>query len=154
MKRNFLKAALAAVVVLCGPIRVGAQAENCSVDIQASDAMQFSTKKITVPKGCINFTVNLRHVGRMPKTAMGHNWVLTKESDYKEVVKAGVKAGASKEYLELPDGRILAHTQLIGGGESTSVTFAVNLLQPGVDYVFFCSFPGHFALMKGVLVLE
>ena len=43
---------------------------------------------------------------------------------------------------------VLAHTKMIGGGESTSVTFKTDGLA-GKDLTFFCSFPGHFAMMKG-----
>ena len=43
--------------------------------------------------------------------------------------------------------------EMIGGGESTSVTFDVSKLAAGEDYSFFCSFPGHYSLMKGSLTL-
>ena len=44
-------------------------------------------------------------------------------------------------------------TKVIGGGESDSVTFDVSKLAAGQDYTYFCSFPGHFAMMKGTLKL-
>ena len=37
----------------------------------------------------------------------------------------------------------------IGGGESTEITFSTEKLKSGGDYSFFCSFPGHWAIMKG-----
>ena len=40
---------------------------------------------------------------------------------------------------------------MIGGGESTSVTFDVSKIKDGGPYEFFCSFPGHAALMKGTI---
>ena len=61
---------------------------------------------------------------------------------------AGMSAGVDHDYLPKDDPRILAHTKLVGGGESTSVTFKTDGLA-GKDLTFFCSFPGHFALMKG-----
>ena len=38
---------------------------------------------------------------------------------------------------------------VIGGGEETSVTFSIGSFSAGDDYTFFCSFPGHYAIMKG-----
>ena len=59
-----------------------------------------------------------------------------------------MSAGADNNYLPKDDPRVLAHTKLVGGGESTSVTFKTDGLA-GKDLTFFCSFPGHFAMMKG-----
>lgn len=164
MMKQFLKMGFTAMASLCAAWSVSAQTtqaqpaatENaaCSIEIQGNDAMRFSTDKIVVPKSCERFTVRLRHVGRMPKTVMGHNWVLTTKDDYREVAKASAKAGAAQDFLSLPDARILAHTNLIGAGEETSVTFDVAKLNQGQDYMYFCSFPGHFAMMKGTLRVE
>ena len=62
-------------------------------------------------------------------------------------------AGLDNDYLKANDERVIAHTKVIGGGESDSVTFDVSKLQAGTPYEFFCSFPGHVALMKGELKL-
>ena len=43
---------------------------------------------------------------------------------------------------------------MIGGGEETSVTFDISGLEPGGDYTFFCSFPGHYVLMNGQFIVE
>ena len=51
------------------------------------------------------------------------------------------------------DKRVIAHTKLLGGGESDAVTFPVASLKAGEAYTYFCSFPGHSALMKGTLAL-
>ncbi|MNR67194.1 Azurin [compost metagenome] len=55
--------------------------------------------------------------------------------------------------MKKDDARVIAHTKVIGGGQSDSVTFDVSKLAAGTDYTYFCSFPGHFALMKGTLKL-
>jgi azurin len=52
------------------------------------------------------------------------------------------------------DPRIIAATELIGGGEQTTVTFDLSGLEPGGDYTFFCTFPGHFVLMNGKFIIE
>ena len=66
-------------------------------------------------------------------------------------VMAGMKAPIADSHLPKGDARVLAATKIIGGGQSTSVTFPTSKLTKGGDYSFFCSFPGHFGLMKGKL---
>lgn len=128
-------------------------APNCSAEIESNDAMQFNTKAISVPAACKQFTVKLKHVGKMPKSAMGHNWVLSRTADMQGIANDGIAAGIDKDYLKPADARVIAHTKVIGGGESDSVTFAVGKLKAGEDYTFFCSFPGHSGIMKGALTL-
>src|SRR5690606_29858990 len=130
-----------------------ALAQNCEVTIDSNDQMRYDTDRVEVPKSCSEFTVNLTHSGQLPKNVMGHNWVLTKSEDMQGVVSDGVAAGLDNDYLTPNDERVIAATPMIGGGEQTSVTFSVSALQEGQDYTFFCSFPGHSALMKGSLVL-
>ncbi|MFC3339624.1 azurin [Paracandidimonas soli] len=125
----------------------------CDVTVESNDAMQFNTKEIVVDKSCKEFTVNLKHVGKLPKASMGHNWVLTKDSDFQGAANEGVAAGAANDYVKPNDARVIAHTKLIGGGEADSVTFDVSKLEAGQGYTFFCSFPGHWAIMKGSLKL-
>jgi azurin len=128
-------------------------AAECSVDIAGTDQMQFDKKEITVSKSCKQFTVNLKHPGTLAKNVMGHNWVLTKQADMQGAVNDGMAAGLDNNYVKKDDARVIAHTKVIGGGETDSVTFDVSKLAAGQDYAYFCSFPGHFALMKGVLKL-
>jgi azurin len=125
----------------------------CSIDIDGNDAMQFDKKSIEVPRSCTDFTVNLTHSGKLAKNIMGHNWVLSKSSDLQGVANDGLSAGLDKDYLKTDDGRVIAHTRVIGAGETASVTFATSKLSAGVEYAFFCSFPGHWSLMKGSVKL-
>lgn len=143
---------LAAVALLSLPV-APVWAAECSVDIDSTDQMTYSTNAIQVGKSCPQFTVNLKHVGQLPKNVMGHNWVLTRQADMMDVANEGAAAGLDNDYLKADDTRILAHTKLIGGGESASVTFDVAQLQASEQYQFFCSFPGHAALMKGTVTL-
>ena len=123
-------------------------ADECALVIEGNDAMQFNQTGMSVPATCKEVTVTLNHTGKLPVTAMGHNWVLASTADYQTVATAGMSAGAENGYLPKDDPRVLAHTKLIGGGESSSVTFKTDGLA-GKDLTFFCSFPGHFAMMKG-----
>jgi len=129
------------------------QAKTCELSIDSTDQMTFSTNELKVAADCTEVKLTLNHVGQMAKNVMGHNWVLTKTADYMPVAQDGMKAGADNDYLVADDARIIAHTALIGGGESDSVTFSLEGLEAGGDYTFFCSFPGHWAIMKGKFVI-
>ncbi|KAF7598948.1 MAG: azurin [Candidatus Dactylopiibacterium carminicum] len=141
------------VALLCfcaaGPLL----AAPCEAEIEGNDAMQFNLKTMSVPASCKQFTVKLKHVGKLPKTAMGHNWVLVKTADLDGVDKDGIMAGPANNYIKPGDTRVIAHTKLIGGGESDSLKFDVAKLKASESYTFFCSFPGHVAIMKGTLTL-
>ena len=128
-----------------------AAAKTCDLGIEGNDAMQYSKKELTIGKDCTEVKLTLKHTGKLPKSAMGHNWVLTSEKDLPAVQTATMQAGASKDYMVAGDKRIVAHTKLLGGGESDTITFKVSSLKKGETYKFFCSFPGHSGLMNGVL---
>ena len=144
-----LRAALVLLLVAFAP---AAFAKTCKVAIGSNDAMQFDTAEIKIAGDCTKVELTLKHTGKMPVTAMGHNWVLAKTADVRSLAIAGQRAPAADDYLPKDDARIIAHTRLVGGGESTTVTFATAKLQKGGDYTFFCSFPGHWNVMKGKLV--
>ena len=131
-----------------------ALADECSTTINATDAMQFDKTAIVVGKACKKYTVNLAHTGKSAKTVMGHNWVLSKTEDAQPIATDGISAGIDNNYLKAGDTRIIASTKVIGGGETTSVSFPVDKLSKTGSYTFFCSFPGHIAIMKGTLKLE
>ncbi len=126
-----------------------ALAKTCSYTIEGNDQMKFNLDQIAVPADCTEVNVTLKHVGKLPAQAMGHDWVLTKTADFQAVATAGMGAGLNNDYLPKDDARVIAHTKVIGGGESATVKFATSKLTKGGDYTFFCSFPGHYALMKG-----
>ncbi len=128
--------------------------KSCPISIDGNDQMQFSTKELHVAADCTEVALTIKHVGKLPKNVMGHNWVLTKAADMDAVVSAGIAAGLANEHLPKNDARVIAATKLVGGGESASVTFPVAKLKAGESYKFFCTFPGHAALMNGVLTLD
>jgi len=131
-----------------------ALAQECATTIESDDALRFTPDKIEIPMSCKTFTVTLKHTGRLPKLAMGHNWVLAKLSDLDGVSRTGMLAGAGSSYVDPKDTRVLAHTGVVGGGESSSVTFDVTKLEPGERYGFVCTFAGHSPVMRGTVVLK
>ena len=122
---------------------------SCQQVIEGNDMLQFNLKEMVVSANCKEVTVTLKHTGAMPANVMGHNWVLTNNTDFMPVAQAGGAAGIENNYVPVGDQRVLATTTIIGGGQETSVTFSIDSLVVGDDYTFFCSFPGHYAIMKG-----
>ncbi len=151
MKRALCVTAATVAGLLATP---AVMASDCAVTVESNDAMQFNVKSLQVPSSCKSFDITLKHVGKLPKTAMGHNVVITKTADVAAVAKDGISAGVANDYLKTGDGRVLAHSKLIGGGESDTLTLDVGKLAAGENYSFFCSFPGHASMMKGTLKLS
>jgi azurin len=144
----------APVATASGSDKPAAVVTDCATEVEGTDAMQFNVGSITVPASCTKFTITLKHSGQMPVTAMGHNLVIAKAADMQGVTADGMGAGAAAGYLKAGDARVIAHTELIGGGQSTTVTFPVASIQGDGPYEFFCSFPGHSAAMKGNIAVE
>ena len=139
----------ASLLLLAGAI---AHADPCKLALESNDLMQFSVHELIVPAECGEVEVTLRHSGQLSARAMGHDWVLAKDSDMSGIVNAGLAAGLAHGYLPEHDKRIIAATPIVGGGESATVKFATNLLQAGVRYIFFCTSPGHATVMRGTLL--
>lgn len=136
-------------MILMSVTAVMAQAETCELTINSNDQMQFDQQEMTIDSSCTEVKLTLNHTGKLAKNVMGHNWVLTQTADFQAVAQAGMTAGLDNNHVPVGDDRVLAHTEVIGGGESTSITFSTSELSADGDYTFFCSFPGHWAIMKG-----
>ena len=126
----------------------------CSFDIEVGDYLRFSSTEMSVEKSCDSVTVNLKHSGQLPEKIMGHNWVLSKSADVQPLATAGMSAGLAAEYVPKGDERVIAFSEVIGGGESTSVSFSTEGLISGGGYTFFCSFPGHSYSMRGSFIVK
>ena len=123
---------------------------DTEVVIEGNDQMRFNLSEITVKAG-ETVTLTLKHTGKLPKTAMGHNWVLLAAgTDIKAFATEAMKA-RDNEYIPEGSEQILAHTALVGGGEEVTIEFTAPAAG---EYDFICSFPGHYALMKGKLIVE
>ena len=119
-----------------------------TIVINSNDQMRFDTNEIRVKAGeTVKLTLN--HTGKLPKNVMGHNFVLL--SAGADVAKFSRQAMNEKDNEYIPSSGVIAHTGLIGGGESTTIEFTAP--KKG-SYDFICSFPGHYAMMKGKFIAE
>jgi azurin len=160
-RRNFLKvsgvAATGALLVACGgggDAKPAAPAGGpVSLEIDSSAAageFKFSKAALEAPAGS---KITLKFNNKTDAAAaVGHNWVLAKKGKEETVVNNGTAAGDANGWQKPSDPDIIAHTKLIKGGESDSVTFDAP---PAGTYAYFCTFPGHYAGgMKGDLVIK
>jgi len=145
-RHTFHAAALIAALAL--PLY--AHADPCKVEISGNDQMQYDKTELSVPATCKEVTVTLHHTGKLPKEAMGHDWVLVDGADYQAVATAGMNAGLANDYIATADKHVIAHTKIVGGGQSDSVTFPTSSLKKGGSYTYVCTFPGHSVMMHGV----
>lgn len=130
-----------------------AAASGGTFEVTANDAMKYSINRIEVKAGQ-DVKITLTNVGTMPKTAMGHNFVLLKKGvDPKTVADAAVSAQATDYIPASMADQIIAHTKLLGPKQSEELSFKAPT-EPG-EYPYLCTFPAHFLSgMKGVLVVQ
>ena len=119
-----------------------------TIVINSNDQMRFDTNQIKVKAG-EKIKLTLNHTGNLAENVMGHNFVLLTTGT--DVAKFATAAMSEKGNDYIPSTGVLAHTELIGGGESTTIEFTAP---PKGTYDFICSFPGHYAMMKGKFVVE
>lgn len=113
------------------------------------DQMKFAQEEFTVKSGS---TVRLVMDNVATLEAMQHNVViLTPGSDINVVGAASIQAGPDNDYVPADNENILFYTAIAMPGEQTVVEFTAPA--PG-EYPFICTFPGHFSLMKGVMIVE
>jgi azurin len=121
------------------------------VPLFADDNMKFNAKEVVVKVG-IPIELTLKHTGKAPKKDMGHNVVILQPgvvfADFVDRANAAVATDYIPE--EWKD-KIVAHTKMLGGGETDVISFSFD--KPGT-YVFLCSFPGHSMMMKGKFVVS
>ena len=126
----------------------------CDLSVDVGDNLDFSVKELTADSTCEAINLTITHKGAMAKNVMGHNWVLSKTEDMQGIAADGLSAGLDNDHIKPDDARVLAHTKMVGGGESDSISFSPAGLTPGGDYTFFCSFPGHSAVMLGKFIVK
>ncbi len=124
--------------------------DKVEIVIESNDQMRFNLKEITVKEGQ-TVVLTLKHVGKLPKAAMGHNWVLLEPGT--ELPAFAMKAMQAKdnEYVPVDSEEVIVYTSLLGGGEETTIEFEAPAKG---TYTFICSFPGHYALMQGTFTVE
>jgi azurin len=112
--------------------------------------MKFTQTTITARPGQ-RLAITLNNTDDMP-----HNIVIFRRgtfSDYEKELFGSLNEPNAQLRGFVPDSpNVLVASRLLNPGESTVVTFDAPT-EPG-EYPFVCSFPGHWATMRGVLRIE
>ncbi|MEY3394811.1 MAG: azurin [Verrucomicrobiota bacterium] len=123
------------------------------IEITGNDQMQYNIKAFEVKEGQ-KVVLSFKHIGQLPAAAMGHNVVILKPGTVIPAFAQKCAPARDTQFIpadEESKKQIIAHTKMLGGGESDEITFTAPA--PG-DYPFICSFPGHFAIMQGVMTVK
>jgi len=130
------------------PQATGQTAEPITINVKVVEhLMQFDKKQITLKAGQ-KVTINLEN-----PDGMQHNMVIIKPGTLQKVGAAADALardpnGAEKNYVpQVPE--VLWATKLLNTGESYTLEFTAPS-QPG-DYMFVCTFPGHWRGMNGIM---
>lgn len=121
-----------------------------SFQIKGTDNMKFDVTLIEAEAG-ETIRIEFQTVSNIPKTAMAHNIAIVENGvDLDALVSASMverdNGYISPEYKD----KVIANTEMIGGGETSVIEFTVPET-PG-DYNYVCTFPGHYnGGMKGIL---
>ena len=123
------------------------------IELQGMDDMKYDKTLFKVKAGQ-QVKLTFKNAGNLPKEAMGHNVVILKEGTDQEAFALEALKEKANDYIPqsatMKD-EIIAHTKLLGPGESDTITFTIA--DKGV-YTFLCTFPGHHGTMQGKIVVE
>ena len=146
------RALFVAVFIGLSLLPLAAQAD-ASFTIVGQNDLRYSKDHLRVAPG-ESVTIKLVNKSHLPASAMAHNWVLLKHSaDPGAFDDAAQSAPANDYFPQARADQTIAHTGMVAGGESDTVTFTAPE-EPG-DYIYICTFPRHFAAgMKGVLTVQ
>ncbi len=96
-----------------------------------------------------NQSIDLTFINGASLDVMKHNIVFL--SDESQANEVGQQALSAPNYI--PDHpAIFAYSDLVGPKQKTSLSFKAPS-KPG-KYLYFCTFPGHYIMMKGYLVVK
>ena len=140
------------LLVSLGILGSATAAQARTIDIEGLDSLKFSVTNISAKPG-EQLTVKLTNKTSMPPEAMSHNFVLLKKgTDPATFANAALNAKDNGYIPKNMADKIIAHTELVSGGQTKSVTFNAPK-EPG-SYTYICSFPGHYIGMKGTLTVK
>ncbi len=122
-----------------------------SVLLKANENMRFDKELFRVRAGK-KISLILKNTSAKSPTSMTHNVVILKSGvDIADFADVAHNAKAEQYVPSSLDSLIIAHTKMVGGGDSDQVEFIIP--KPGI-YDFICSFPGHWGTMQGKIVAQ
>jgi azurin len=123
------------------------------INLTAGDAMSYSMPTINAKPG-ETLKIVLKVTTAQPPEQLKHNFVLlAPDTDPMQFAMAAVMAKDTGYIPAQMKAKVLANSEMAGGGQEVTVTFKAPA-KPGT-YPYICTFPGHFfAGMKGSLIVK
>lgn len=128
--------------------------QTCVAEVTVNDHLHFKPEQIDIPASCEQFTVVLKHEGRLPKVASPRNWVLTAAKDANAVARDASAAGQDNGWVMPEDERVLVASPIVGRQQSASIEIPLEVLAPDQTYVYLCTVPGFSPTMRGQLRMQ
>lgn len=122
------------------------------IELNAKDNMTMDKSLFKIKAGK-ETRLNFKNAGQLPKEAMGHNVVILKSGTDVDAFALEALTQKANNYIPQSDEmkkNIIAHTRLLGPGESDEIIFTSG--KPDV-YKFICTFPGHHGTENGQIVV-
>jgi azurin len=95
-------------------------------------------------------TVKLTLISETKEESMPHNWVLVKKGSAERVASKAIEAGPDKNYVPVSDD-VLVATSLLKPGGKEEITFPAPVAG---EYIFICTYPGHWQQMQGTFTVK
>jgi len=109
-------------------------------------AMKYNMDVIKVKQ---NSVVNIRLINEGKDATMHHNIVIMKKGSLEKVGTQAARVGAKRSYVpDIPE--VIVASEMAKPGESIDFIFQAP---PAGDYVFACTYPGHYLKMKGRFIV-
>ncbi len=126
---------------------------DVEIELTGNDQMKYNKTAFEVKAGD-TVKLTFKNVGKIPIAAMGHNVVILKEGE--EIAPFAMQAMKAKDNGYIPQdekltSKMIAHTKLLGPGETDTITFTAPAAG---EYNYLCTFPGHFGIMNGVMTVK
>ena len=111
------------------------------------DEMKYDITEITTYE---KTTLRITLVNESTDGSMLHNFVLIKTGTAQTIAEQGLQAGTKDDYVPIND-NVLIHTKMTKPGEISSITFTSP---PKGTYDFICTYPGHWSMMRGRMIVK
>jgi azurin len=144
---------LSLAFALMGLTALSAQETTTSIELTGNDSMKFNVTSFTVKPGEV-VDVWLSNIGTLPKSVMGHNWILLKAGKDGAAYSSAAANAKDEDYQpKALAGDVIASIGLLGARQNGEVKFTAPTVSG--NYVYLCSFPGHFQVgMHGVMTVK
>ncbi len=133
------------------PTATGKVAEGTDITVHAvgnnMSEMHYDVSEIHTTA---NTKMKITLVDDATDPSMQHNIVIVKASDMDSVAMHGISAGLAKGFV--PDEpAVIASSKLTQPGTKTELEFTTP---PAGEYVFMCTYPGHYQKMHGKFIVK